>query len=175
MVLQVTQPCLPSNKKCFYKWRPDSNNLFSLHLLRCNVLLRKLRRNFSLLHVFCACTGHFKEQICIFLTIALVLYVQKWLPLSAGTKASATLWKNWKDCLFWDLFLFSWMRESGTFERLSLFPERPIDFDDFPEQIRYSFNSRHVWACFWIGSHNMPGQRHSQPTLTSFSQRCMHV
>ena len=36
------------------------------------------------------------------------------------------------------------MTESGTFERLSIFPECPIDFDDFPEQIRYSRNGRHV-------------------------------
>ena len=43
------------------------------------------------------------------------------------------------------LLLFSWMTESGTFERLSLFPGRLIDFHDFQEQIRYSHNGRHVW------------------------------
>ena len=30
-----------------------------------------------------------------------------------------------------------------------------------------------VWACFLIGSHTMPGQWHSQPTLTSLGQGCM--
>ena len=32
-----------------------------------------------------------------------------------------------------------------------------------------------LWARFLTGSHSMPGQRHSQPTLTSLGQRCMHV
>ena len=31
---------------------------------------------------------------------------------------------------------FSWMTESGTFERISVFPERAIDFHDFQQQIR---------------------------------------
>ena len=32
-----------------------------------------------------------------------------------------------------------------------------------------------VWARFWICSHIMPGQRHSQPTPTSLGQRCIYV
>ena len=36
------------------------------------------------------------------------------------------------------------MREYGTSERLSVFPERPTDFGDFPEQIWYSCYGRHV-------------------------------
>ena len=32
-----------------------------------------------------------------------------------------------------------------------------------------------AWACFLIGSHTIPGQWHSQPTLTLLGQRCMHV
>ena len=32
-----------------------------------------------------------------------------------------------------------------------------------------------VWAHFQIGSLTMPGQLHSQPTLTSLSQECMRV
>ena len=32
-----------------------------------------------------------------------------------------------------------------------------------------------VWAHFRIGSHTMPGQRHSQPTPTSLGPGCMHV
>ena len=32
-----------------------------------------------------------------------------------------------------------------------------------------------VWARFRIGSHTMPGQRHSQPTPTSLGQGCMRV
>ena len=30
-------------------------------------------------------------------------------------------------------------------------------------------------ARFLIGSHTMPGQKHSQPTPTSLGQRCVHV
>ena len=30
-------------------------------------------------------------------------------------------------------------------------------------------------ACFRIGSHTMPGQRHSPLTLTLLGQECMHV
>ena len=59
---------------------------------------------------------------------------------SSGTKASATLWKIQKGRVF-----FAWMRKSGTFERLSVFPERAIDFHDFQKQVRWSRNSRHVW------------------------------
>ena len=55
-----------------------------------------------------------------------------------------SLKKSDKPCL---LFSFSWMRESRTFERLSIFLEHPVDFDDFPEQIRYSWNSRQVQPC----------------------------
>ena len=36
------------------------------------------------------------------------------------------------------------MTESRTFDRLSTFPERPIELDDFPEQMPYSRNGRHV-------------------------------
>ena len=32
-----------------------------------------------------------------------------------------------------------------------------------------------LWACFWIGSHTMPRQRHSQPTPTSWGQGSMCV
>ena len=32
-----------------------------------------------------------------------------------------------------------------------------------------------VWACFGIGSHTLPGQRHSRPTLTSLGQECTLV
>ena len=31
------------------------------------------------------------------------------------------------------------------------------------------------FVCFLIGSHTMPGQRHSQPTQTSLGQDCMRV
>ena len=32
-----------------------------------------------------------------------------------------------------------------------------------------------VWTHFRIGSHTMPGQRHSQPSPTSLGRMCMHV
>ena len=37
----------------------------------------------------------------------------------------------------------------------------------FPDELRVSL--------FLIGSHTMPGQRHSHPTPTSLGKRCMHV
>ena len=62
-----------------------------------------------------------------------------------STKASAPLLKNRKGCVC--LLLFFHERESRTLERLSIFLECPIDFDDFQEQIWYSCNARHV--CYW--------------------------
>ena len=49
--------------------------------------------------------------------------------LSSGTKALATLGKNRKghDCCF----IFFMNGEIQNFERLSVFPECPIDFNDF--------------------------------------------
>ena len=45
----------------------------------------------------------------------------------------------------------SWMTESRTFENLSVFLESPIDFDDFPEQLRWSRNGRHIWeSLLWL-------------------------
>ena len=46
----------------FYKWHPESKDLFSLQLHECDVLLRKL-----LLHVFHARTEQFQKQICMLL------------------------------------------------------------------------------------------------------------
>ena len=31
------------------------------------------------------------------------------------------------------------------------------------------------WVCFWIGSHTMPGQRHSQPIPNLLGQGCMDI
>ena len=61
---------------------------------------------------------------------------------SSSTNASATLGKNQKrsDCCH----CFSRMTESGTFDRLSVFPECAIDFRDFLEQIQQSRNGGHV-------------------------------
>ena len=43
------------------------------------------------------------------------------------------------------VLVFKSMRESRTFEKLAVFLEHPTDFDNFPEQIWYSQNGRHVW------------------------------
>ena len=64
--------------------------------------------------------------------------------VSSSTKASATFWKNRKGCVC----LFFHDRASGTFERLSIFPEHPINYSDFKEQIRHSRNGRYV--CFLL-------------------------
>ena len=85
---------------------------------------------------------HFREQICIFVFCTCALH-PKLALVSSGTKTLPTLWKNWK-CRVICCCAFSWRRESWTFERLSILLERPIDFDDFLEQIRYSCNGRHV-------------------------------
>ena len=108
MVLQVrdqyTQPWFPSYTKCFYKMRPDSEDLSSLHFHGCNVLFRKLQRNFCFvffahalpranrhISVFCACATHPKVA-----------------SVSSGTKASATLRENWKGWVCLLLLFHEW-------------------------------------------------------------------
>ena len=63
-----------------------------------------------------------------------VQHVPKLTSVSSDTITLATLGKNQKGrvCCSYSLQ----MTKSGTFEMLSLFPERAIDFHDFQEQIR---------------------------------------
>ena len=96
--------------------------------------------NFFLLCFFRACAGHFQKQICILMSFVHVHHVQKWLRYVPAQKLQLLSGKIGKAVFV----VFSWMKESRTFERLSIVPKRPIDFDDFLEQICYSRNGRHV-------------------------------
>ena len=109
-----------------YSLRETLEKLFFASCLSC--MRRALPRANLHISVYCACPPRPKVA-----------------SVSSDTKALATLWKIWKGRVFF--FFFSWMRESGTFERLSVFPERPIHFDDFLEQIRQSRNGRLVCHC----------------------------
>ena len=95
----------------------------------------------SCLSCTCRALPGAKLHISVFCACALC---PKLASVRSGTKASATLWKNRKGqvCL---MYFFSWIRESGTFERVSTFLERPIDFQ---EQIQYSCNGRHACLCY---------------------------
>ena len=104
----------------FYKWRPDSN-LFSSQLhgnfgqtasASCLLHTRRALPRLNL-HYFC---------------LSRMRNVSKVTSVSSGTNASDTLGKNQKGSV---CCCFSWMTESETFGRLSVFPECAIDFHDF--------------------------------------------
>ena len=78
-------PSFPSNTKCFCRWCSDSEDLFSLQLCGCDVLLGKLFFASGLLRM---CREHFREQICIFRACTIR---PKVALVSSTTKASATL------------------------------------------------------------------------------------
>ena len=130
--------------KSFHKWRPDTEDLFGLQLHGCNVLFRKLQRNIFWLSVFRVSAEHFREQICIYAYLSQMRNASQSGFSKFQQKSFNYSWeKPERLCLF--VVVVSWMTESRTFERKSVFPEHPIDFDDFPEQIWYSCNGRHVW------------------------------
>ena len=123
---------------------PNTQNVFTNGALipiysACNFVetLEKL----LLLHVFHARAEHFWEYICIISAFCACTMCQKVTSVSSSTNASATLVKNWKGSVC--CCCFSWMAESGTFERLSIFLERAVDFQ---EQIRKNHNGRHVYS-----------------------------
>ena len=92
----------------------------------------KLRRNlnFCLIRVFRA---RAESKSALFSVFRVCATRPKVTSVSSGTNASATLGKNRNGSV---CCCFSRLTESGTFERLSVFPERVTDFHDFPEQIR---------------------------------------
>ena len=100
------------------------------------------RETVFLLCVFGTRTMHLQEQICIFLSFTMRTTSNSGFGKFQHKSFSNSLEKSERLCLF--VLVFLWMRESGTLERLSIFLERPTDFDDFPEQILYSCNGRHV-------------------------------
>ena len=130
--------------KCFHKWHPDSTDLFGLQLRRRHVLFGKLWRTFFLLRVFCACAKRFQERICIFPVFRTWAPHPKVALASSGTKASATLWKNlnWKSHVC--LLLFFMNERIWNFWETICISRMPYYLWWFPEQIRYSRNSRHV-------------------------------
>ena len=79
--------------------------------IRCSLLetLEELRQ----LHVFYACAEHFWEQICMFLASMHAQSIRKWLG-----------------------HFFFMNDKIQNSERLSIFPERPNDFNDFQESIQ---------------------------------------
>ena len=85
--------------------------------------------NFFLLHVIRARAEHFQEKIWIFLSFVHVHRFQKRLQQVPAQKL-----KLFSEKIGKAVCVFSFMRESRTFEKLSEFPEHPIDFDDFLQQ-----------------------------------------
>ena len=93
---------------------------------------RKLWRNFFCFVSFAQSTSKSKSALfSVFCTCAMC---PKVTSASSSTDALATLGKKWKGSVC--CCCFSRMTESVTLERLSVFPERAIDFYDFPEQIQ---------------------------------------
>ena len=110
------------------------HDLFILKLRGCNVLFRKLRKNFFCFVSFAHMQSTSKRKSTYFC-------------LSSKRTASKSGFGKFRHKSFGyslEKLDSPWMRESRTFERLSGFPEHPIDFDDFLEQIRYSRNGRNV-------------------------------
>ena len=72
-----------------------------------------------------------KSKSALFLSFMHAQRIQKVTSLSSSTSALATLGKTWKGSVS---CCFSCMAETGTFEKLSIFPEHLIDFENFLEQ-----------------------------------------
>ena len=134
-----------------------------LAALQCNVPFENFEETFFCFVSFFTCRAlpGANLHISVFHTCAPCPRVAL---VSSSTKALATLWKNWKGCVFF-LFFFSINERIWNFrERLIVFLECPIDFD-FPEQIRYSRNSRHV--CF---NQSFPLQQQQQQKRNKTNQ-----
>ena len=134
---------------CFHKWCPDSNNPFRLQFRGCNVLFRKLRRNFFGFVSFTQVQSTAESKSAYFFLLCVRTVSKSSFSKFWQKSFGFSLGKSERPYLF--VVVFSWMTESRTFERLSVFLECPIDFDDFLEQIRYSCNGRHV--CLWYMKH----------------------
>ena len=96
----------------------------------------ELRRNFFFaLCLSCTCRAlpRVNLHISVFRTCAPRPRVAL---VSSSTKALATLWEKLERLCLLLFFFFINERIWNFRERLSVFPECPIDFDDFPEQIR---------------------------------------
>ena len=122
------------NTKHFYEWRSDFKDLFGLQLCGCDVLLGKLWRNFLLLHVFRARAEHFQSKSAYFYLSNRQNASKSGFGKFRHKSFSYSQGRSERLCLF--VVVVSRMTESGTFERLPVFLESPIDFDDFLEQIR---------------------------------------
>ena len=90
--------------KHFTKWHPDSEDLFSLQLRRCDVLFGKTYFCFvSFVHA--KALPRANMHISVFRTCATH---PKVALVSSGTKASATLWKHWKGHVCLLLLFHEW-------------------------------------------------------------------
>ena len=105
---------------------------------------------FFLLHVFHVCMSTSKSKSAYFCLSHICTMSKSGFGKFQHKSFGYSLEKSERLCLF--VVVFSWMRKSRTFERLSIFLECPIDFDDFPEQILYSCNGRHVWQTLFFMS-----------------------
>ena len=129
--------------KYFYKGHPDSEDLFGLKPCGCHVLFRETSEKL-LLCAFCKCAKQFQEQICIFyFCLSRMRNMSKIALVSSGTKLQL-LRKNQRGHVLGCFFFINDKIQNS--ERLSIFPECPLDFHDFQEQIRYIRNGKHIWT-----------------------------
>ena len=110
--------------KCFHKWRP--NSIYSA----CSFTetLEKL----LLLCAFPNTQSTSKSKSALFSVFRPCATCPKVTLVSSGTNTSATLRENREGSVC--CCCFSRMTESRPFERLSVFLERTIDFQNFPEK-----------------------------------------
>ena len=103
--------------------------------------LLKFWRNFFWFKSFAHVQSTSKRNCASFLSFVNAQRIQSDLGKFPHKCYSYSQEKSKRQCL---LFFFSWMKASETFERLSVFADRAIDFHDFQEQIRQRSNGRHV-------------------------------
>ena len=143
--------------KLFYKWCSDSKDLFHLKLRGCDVIFGKL---FFCFMSFTHAESTSKSRSTYFYLSRMRNVSKCGFSKFQHKHFSYSLGKSERQCLF--IVVVSWMIESGTFERLSVFPERPIDFDDFPEYGRTVTEGMYVCTC-------------SQSILKSFQDVCLKL
>ena len=97
----------PWTRKHFYKWHPDSEDLFGLQLCRRDVLFGKLWRNFFISCLSCVRRAFPRANLHIFIfhTCAACLKVAS---VSSRTKASDTLRENRKGHVCLLLLFHAW-------------------------------------------------------------------
>ena len=92
--------CFPLKTKRFHKWRPDSDDLFSLQIPGCNVLLGNFSKTSFLLYVLHACAEHFREKTCIFCLLRMHTTSKSGFSKFWHKSFSYSLEKLQRPCLF---------------------------------------------------------------------------